>query len=82
MKLYKIRNKTTGLYSPGGSSASFPHNWDNIGKTWKCTGDARNHVTMMRDYGMSTEDMRDWELVEITYDKTNEVVVPLHRESK
>lgn len=82
MKLYKIRNKTTGLYSNGGSNAAFPHNWDNKGKTWKRIGDVRNHVTMMRDYGLSTEYMSNWELIEITYYKTNEVVVPLHKENK
>ncbi len=82
MKLYKIRNKTTGLYSPGGSGVGWPSNWEHTGKTWKRIGDVRNHVTMMREYGMSKEDMNDWELIEITYDKTNEVVVPLHKENK
>lgn len=40
MKLYKIRNKKTGLYSSGGYSLR----WTKIGKVWRTLGPLKNHL--------------------------------------
>jgi len=40
MKVYKIRNKITGLYSRGGN----PPAWGKTGKTWNAIGHLKNHL--------------------------------------
>ena len=40
MKSYKIRSKTTGLYSTGGMSPRF----NKVGKTWSHIGHVKNHL--------------------------------------
>lgn len=41
MKLYKIRNKETGLYSTGGS---IPR-WTKVGKSWNNLAHLNSHLT-------------------------------------
>jgi|TARA_R110000751_G_scaffold43088_1_gene99679 hypothetical protein len=40
MKIYKVRNKDTGLYSAGGTHPSFT----STGKTYSSTGTVRSHI--------------------------------------
>lgn len=42
MKIYKIRNKETGLFSSGGSYAE----WQTAGKTWKSLPNLKSHLSM------------------------------------
>lgn len=40
MKLYRIRNKETGLYSTGGERPR----WSTVGKVWVGIGPLKNHI--------------------------------------
>mgnify|MGYP000929319385 CR=1 FL=1 len=42
MKIYKIFNPETGLYSRGGD----PPKWSKVGKTWNTIGHLKNHLHM------------------------------------
>lgn len=42
-EIFKIRNKTTGLFSTGGYS---PH-WNKKGKFWKRKSDLMNHINIV-----------------------------------
>lgn len=55
MKFYKIRDKTTGLYSVGGAyilepkyASSKP--WNKNGKTWSTFGAVMNHLSQYLNY--------------------------------
>lgn len=63
MKLYKIRNKETGLYSNGGS---YTH-WTKNGKVWK----QLNHLSSHLNYHLNDNYYANAEIVEIEYDETN-----------
>lgn len=43
--VYKIRRKSDGLYSKGGSSPTFSKN----GKTWNTIGQLKSHLTLVKD---------------------------------
>lgn len=45
MKLYRIKNVSTGLYSLGGG---FPK-WNKTGKVWKNIGQLKNHFNLYRE---------------------------------
>lgn len=45
MKLYRIRNINTGLYSLGGGSPR----WNKTGKVWKNIGQLKNHLNIYRE---------------------------------
>lgn len=55
MKVYKIRNKKTGLFSKGGVYKLF----DEKGKIWQTAGTARSHLAMFQD--------RDWRTGKSSY---------------
>lgn len=62
-KLYKIRNRETGLYSSGGQWPS----WSRAGKTWTNLGPLRSHLAQHlgdKNYHKGT-DMSQWQVVEI-----------------
>jgi len=42
MKVYKIRNKETGMYKHGGHS--YYSEWSKKGKTWSSLGNLKNHM--------------------------------------
>lgn len=48
MIVYKIRNKTTGLYSRGGKDASLSslRSWNKTGKTWNTQAALKNHLNL------------------------------------
>lgn len=63
-KMLKIRNKATGLYSPGGSEAIFPSSWKKGGKVWAGMGPLKNHLNLIMENPARVEGMEDWEVVE------------------
>lgn len=65
MKIFKIRNTRTGLYSCGGSMPSFTKK----GKSWKCIGHIKNHIHNIRNPYKKTY-MNECELVIIEYTET------------
>lgn len=63
--VYKIRNKTTGLFSGGGA---YPR-WSKKGKVWTSMGNLRNHLNMFKTYrsGFSPQfkdELSSWEVIE------------------
>jgi hypothetical protein len=65
MKLYKIRDINTGLFSTGGR---YPR-WTKTGKTWSCEGHVKAHLTMYSDkeYNKKQNTIpENWEVIEIT----------------
>lgn len=76
--VFKIRNKTTGLFSKGGSYASnnSKYHWSEAGKTWSSRGALMNHLAQYvklpygHRWGTAKELPKvdipeDWEVVEI-----------------
>lgn len=63
LKVYKVRDKDTGLYSSGGSKPK----WSKKGKTWGNKGAVTNHLNMFCNSW--SEDVKDlpeeWEIVEM-----------------
>jgi hypothetical protein len=69
---YKIRNRTTGLYSKGGMD---PVSWSKSGKTWTTIGGLMNHLSYLKrgDWQIATrsyineryEIPGDWEIITI-----------------
>lgn len=52
--VYKIRRRSDGLYSKGGSEPRFAVN----GKAWTNIGHVRNHITLVRD-GLAAKPKND-----------------------
>jgi len=46
MKVYKIRDKNTGLFSTGGVSLR----WEKTGKSWSCEGHVKSHLTLLKEH--------------------------------
>lgn len=71
MKVYRIRNKATGLWSCGGWNALNPHSnsWTSDptkAKTWKRTSDVNGHLTAVTKFNerYAQDDLpTDWEVV-------------------
>lgn len=71
MSFYKIRDKNTGLFSPGGCDANEPSSrWKKTGKVWRGTGPLRNHLNMFLHRGIPIS----WEVVE--YEEIEKSVKP------
>lgn len=51
MKIYKIRDKQTGLFSTGGL---YPK-WSKIGKVWKTQGNLKSHLNMLQECGFLSQ---------------------------
>ena len=58
--VYKIRNKTTGLFSTGGA---WP-NWSKKGKLWTGLGPLANHLGLVRDNAYKDAELVTFELIE------------------
>jgi hypothetical protein len=58
--IYKIRSKTTGLYSKGGMEPRF----GKTGKVWKKRGDLSSHFTQLTSRGEVTYRQHDVEVLE------------------
>ena len=53
MKIYKIRNKETGLFSKGGSNTL--NIWSKTGKSWSNIGHLKNHLNLHCKYCWSED---------------------------
>jgi len=60
MSFFKIRNKDTGLFSPGGTYAKYA-SWSQGGKMWNSIGALRAHLTLI---GKNGGIPLNWEVVE------------------
>lgn len=69
IRVYKIFNPKTGLFSQGGS-----HNrWSKKGKTWNKIVNIKSHLKMLDDYGNSSQTLK-------TYKRDNcEVIILIHK---
>ena len=69
MKVYKIRDKRTGLFSTGGTSPR----WTTVGKSWSCIGHVKCHLTLLQDLGRSKKFQvpEEWDVVEYVYLETS-----------
>jgi hypothetical protein len=67
-KLFKIRNKKTGLFSPGGASAMHDVYWKKTGKVWAGLGPLKSHLTLLVEASGAesnlTRKLENWEVVE------------------
>lgn len=67
MKMYKIRNKNTGLFSRGGSEPEF----NKKGKIWKTMGHLKAHLNQFITYGGKNDSpfieakVKNWEVIEL-----------------
>lgn len=57
---YKIKNKTTGLYSTGGVYSR----WTKDGKTWTNISKLRAHLTLRLNGRIIHDAMDNWEIIE------------------
>lgn len=71
MKAYKIRNKE-GLFSKGGTRPVF----SKIGKTWSSIGHLKSHLTLYASEGRYNNKPipDDWEVIELTYTQSSEII--------
>jgi hypothetical protein len=74
MKIYKIRNKDTGLFSKGGMT---PY-WSKKGKTWNSFGHLKLHLSQMvkidyytKQVTYRAKDLDKWEIIEIEVVETS-----------
>jgi len=71
MKVYKIRDKKTGLFSTGGQNPK----WTRNGKAWSSEGSLKSHLTQhvqgVYDYNLrsyrTVKVPKNWEIVEYEY---------------
>lgn len=81
-KMYKLRHKRLGLFSPGGSDSVYLHRWTKTGKTWSGTGPLKNHINLLLENWKTNHlprgnlDFNDVEVVE--YEMREVSVKPAH----
>ena len=84
MKVYKIRNKETGLFKKGGGYYLPEMGWSKSGKTWSSLGALKNHIrllcvphTIPKDRLISCylDNNPSHEILEITIEETNTKVI-------
>lgn len=73
MKLFKIRNRQTGLFSTGGSSPR----WEENGKLWKKKGFVTNHLANAIGYDRAKGFYGNAEVVEYDYDPVEIATYPI-----
>lgn len=87
MKVYKIRNKETGLFKKGGGGG--PNNdwarWSKTGKSWSSLGGLKNHMRLnyWETRTVVKDSLIEWylkrypthEILEITIEETNTKVL-------
>ena len=60
--IFKIRDRSTGLFSTGGTNPT----WSHKGKTWLTKGNLMNHLTQHVDWHSEENTIpKEWEVVEI-----------------
>jgi hypothetical protein len=75
MKVYRIFNTRTGLWSKGGTKALFsPRGWSSVGKVWTSAGSLRSHLTLIRESGPIPP---DWQVVEYDLELEGEAILAL-----
>ena len=81
MKIYRIRDTVTGLFSKGGADANTSHwQWGKTGKIWKGIGPLRSHLNQFlpggdaREKGIPTT----WEVLEYEVVETQVSARPVH----
>lgn len=70
MQVFKIRRRTDGLFSTGGSHPHFTH----LGKVWKRRGDVTNHIHQVRGY---QNVYNEADVIEYTVIETPEAATPV-----
>lgn len=71
MKLYRIQNKDTGLFSNGGSNPI----WNNRGKFWKSLSDVNKHLKVVKTRDNTGEIQNNYNnsiVIEYKLEKTEE----------
>jgi len=78
-KIYKLRHKKTGLYSPGGVNSKFKVRWSKNGKSWMEIGHVKNHLNLVMNSLILLRGDVDWNDVELVeYEYTETEVKPVH----
>lgn len=70
MKIYKIRDMQTGLFSTGGYCPT----WNKQGKIWSTLGKVKSHLTMCQRnayYRSNTLNSQFWEVVEYSVEESS-----------
>ncbi|MNW61765.1 hypothetical protein D3C74_398520 [compost metagenome] len=68
--VYKIRNKTTGLFSRGGTNIN--NLWSKKGKSWSNIGHLKNHLIQLNCYNRKVESpYKDAEIIKVIEDYSN-----------
>ncbi|MEK3917198.1 hypothetical protein [Paenibacillus sp. FSL H7-0331] len=71
-KVYKIRNKETGLFSKGGTD----NIWTKEGKSWSNIGHLKHHLNQLAKYYLKDKNPYiNAEIVEVNYDMCHKVDV-------
>lgn len=71
--VFKIRSKTTGLFSTGGGTPG----WSKKGKTWNMRGHVSSHLAGLYSGGKKIYDVHQAEVVECVIREENVGVVPV-----
>lgn len=70
MKVYRIRDKETGLFSTGGAHPK----WSTKGKLWRSAGNLRSHLTTVLEYKGYEKKAQivpeNWEVIEYELTET------------
>lgn len=69
MKIYKIRNKNTGLFSLGSSHVTETKEWNKNGKTWLKINHLKTHLRQYRHKNYSNKELtnnipKHWKVIE------------------
>lgn len=76
MKLYKIRNRATGLWSSGGMNPR----WTKKGKTWATMAHVKSHLRNFEDnygtYAYRRQSINDWDIVEFEIQELQGNIIP------
>lgn len=83
MKIYRIRDTATGLFSKGGSDANVAKGsscWSKKGKVWNGLGPLRLHLNMFLEDGHCTTKgiPSTWEVIEYELVETELSAKPVH----
>ena len=80
MKIYRIRNTKTGLFSKGGGDANLSDrgssSWTKNGKIWQGLGPLRNHLNLF--IGSRCGLPAHWEIIEYDLSNVPAKTTPVH----
>lgn len=75
MKIYKIRNKTTGLFSTGSAYPQFKKE----GKVWKNKHALSMHFSLLRDNKTFYKNIDELEIVEYDVVESNTMTLEIYK---